>query len=126
MDDADARATRSTKRRAHLARQTWDDLGMIYAKINRLDVQALVAIKAGFGPEGAREHCWLRIAKLEGNTASGVLDADARVVPGLQEGDTHTINQDQISDWCVVLNEERFDPESVPALWRVVDKISQS
>ena len=120
------RATRSTKRRAHLARQTWDDLGMIHAKINRLDVQALVAIKAAFGPEGAREHCWLRIAKLEGNTASGVLDADARVVPGLQEGDTHTVNRDQISDWCVVLNEERFDPESVPALWRVVDRISQS
>ena len=118
------RATRSTKRRAHLARQTWDDLGMVHAKMARLDVKALVAVKAAFGPESAREHCWLRLDTLEGNTASGVLDADARMVPGLQQGDTHKVNRDEISDWCVVLNEARFDPESVPALWRAVDALT--
>ena len=115
------RATRSTKRRAHLARQTWDDLGMIHAKLARLDTKAMFAIKAVFGPESAREHCWLRIDTLEGNTASGVLDADTQMVPGLQEGDAHRVNRDEISDWCVVLNDKRFDPESVPALWRAVD-----
>jgi len=120
------RATRSTKRRAHLARQTWDDLGMIHAKLARLDTKAMFAVKAVFGPESAREHCWLRIDTLEGNTASGVLDADTQMVPGLQEGDAHRVNRDEISDWCVVLNDKRFDPESVPALWRAVDALGAS
>ena len=97
---------------------------MVHAKMARLDAKALVAVKAAFGPESAREHCWLRLDTLEGNTASGVLDADARMVPGLQQGDTHKVNRDEISDWCVVLNEARFDPESVPALWRAVDALN--
>jgi len=118
------RATRSTKRRAHLARQTWGDLGMIHAKLARLNTKALFAVKAIFGPESAREHCWLRVDMLEANAASGVLDADTRMVPGLQEGDVHRVNRDEISDWCVVLNDRRFDPESVPALWRAVDALS--
>ena len=120
------RATRSTKRRAHLARQTWDELGMIHAKMTRLDVKALVAVKAAFGPESAREHCWLRVEALQGNCASGVLDSDAHMVPGLNEGDIHQVNRDEISDWCVVLEEKRFDPENVPALWRFIDGISPS
>ena len=120
------RATRSTKRRAHLARQTWDELGMIHAKMTRLDVKALVAVKAAFGPESAREHCWLRVEALQGNCASGVLDSDAHMVPGLNEGDIHQVSRDEISDWCVVLEEKRFDPENVPALWRFIDGISPS
>ena len=120
------RATRNTKRRAHLARQTWDDLGMIHAKLARLDTKAMFAVKAVFGPESAREHCWLRVDTLEGNAASGVLDADTQMVPGLQEGDAHRVNRDEISDWCVVLNDKRFDPESVPALWRAVDALGAS
>ena len=94
--------------------------------MTRLDVKALVAIKAAFGPESAREHCWLRVHTLQGNFASGVLDADARMVPGLKEGDTHQVNRDEISDWCVVLGEKRFDPENVPSLWRCIDGLSQS
>ena len=43
----------------------------------------MFAIKAVFGPESAREHCWLRIDTLEGNTASGVLDADTQMAEDL-------------------------------------------
>ena len=118
------RATRNTKRRAHLARQTWDDLGMIHAKLARLDTKAMFAVKAVFGPESAREHCWLRVDTLEGNAASGVLDADTQMVPGLQEG--VSTSQPRRNLWCVVLNDKRFDPESVPALWRVIDELSQN
>ena len=81
--------------------------------------QSHVRRQGRFWSRAAREHCWLRIDTLEGNAASGVLDADTRMVPGLQEGDAHRVNRDEISDWCVVLNDKRFDPESVPALWRV-------
>ena len=118
------RSTRTTKRRSHLAQQSWDELGMIHAKLKRLGVEALVAVKAVFGPEASREHCWVRISTLQGNSVTGVLDADTRIVPGLKAGDTHQVNREEISDWCVVLDQSRFDPESLPALWRAVDALS--
>ena len=109
---------------ADLARQTWDDLGMIHAKMARLDTKAMFAIKAVFGPESRENTVGFVSTRLRATPHPVYWMRTLRMVRTSTR--RHRVDRDEISDWCVVLNDKRFDPESVPALWRAVDALNPS
>ena len=91
------RATRNTKRRAHLARQTWDDLGMIHAKLAR---PAPKPCSPSRPPRSRKAHENIVgfVSTRLGQRRIGVLDADAGWFRVFKRAMLKSLRRN--SDWC--------------------------